>query len=70
MFAKAPGVRSVVLIGDRMRAGLVAVVVPDEDFIRADPELAKAAETVRVRIGVDRRVRFSCVLSQDQILRN
>ena len=53
MFAKAPGVRSVVLIGDRMRAGLVAVVVPDEHFIRADPELAKAAETVRVRIGVD-----------------
>lgn len=46
MFGKAPGVRSVVLIGDRMRAGLVAVVVPDDAFVRADPALAKAAKTV------------------------
>ena len=49
VYGKAPGVRSVMLMGDRFREGIMAVVVPDDDFIRAYPALAKAAETVRTR---------------------
>ena len=51
VFGKAPGVRSVVLMSDRFRMGMMAVVVPDDDFIRAYPALTKAAKTVRIRLG-------------------